>query len=267
MARRAILCVIGAFVLFAVGSCSSGSGDDVPSELSDATAVIEQALHNMEALNSYEQEFAFWPNGYRVPFVVEYQDPADYHEYMLERDEARDTEELILLGDQSFGRYCKKRPDDCEGWKVAEREFSDPPGAFHLTTTMPETWGLVAVETAESVKVMELEGGEDPLLRIAGQVNILRTTYVNHSRIYGSERIVDVDDGFTLEEYYEAYHGGTEFKDVPTERIDIWLGADDLLVHRIIVEVSGREHPYLETRYSRFNEVTIEAPENAVPAD
>jgi hypothetical protein len=275
------------FAFFFLVSCTSDGGDipEISSDIDPGDA-IQRALVAMEELTSYRQEFTFRPSGEPVTLLADYADPGDYHERLLETGDITETFEVILVGESTYAKYCDDYPDDCEEW---EESAGRPviPGAGGFTTVGPETLGLVALEQVVSpraIKADQIEG--EAVLHLRGSLNIARTVYENQRRaLRPGERFSEtcrssgstggtpsqtVCEDLTIEEYYEREAGGTDFEDVPPTTIDIWISTQDSLVRRVVIAkgvlLAGTEEipptdRYFEVTYSRFNEVSVEAPE------
>jgi hypothetical protein len=266
------------------------SGETAPTS-SDAARIIEESVTAMEALDSYRQHFTFRPEGRTATFLVDYADPKDWYE-RYPASESGEAFEIILLGDKGFGRSCEDYPDTCEPWSGPdERGPGDKvPGAGGFTTTAPEILGLSALESVRDAAI--LGSDDDSLIHIEGSVKLAKLILDNQLRAYGDveeyeehcESSGRLSDGsrptatctyLSFEEYLEKEHADTDFESEPDSPLHVWIARADFRVHRLVIGLPGGQlgqepdenERYFEVSYSDFNEVTIEAPEGAVPAD
>jgi hypothetical protein len=301
--------LLGGFAICAiVAACSDdeaaepqiGSPEAVQS--SDADGLLRDSLAAMEELNSYRQEFTFRPEGQPIVFLVDYADPGDYYERILEAPAAvrgpdfTGTVELILAGDKSYTRVCDEYPDNCDEWDGRERENQAAPSAGGLTTTVPETLGLVAIELVEGPRLIQPEEEDGASLnRIRGSLNLAQSIYENQKRVLEqSGPLEDCDVGvssseyrdgititatpapetcrpITVEEALAEQWESTDFEGVPLSTVDIWISSSDSRLHRIVIGTPGKavadesaisdEDTFFESSFSHYNEVTVTAPE------
>jgi hypothetical protein len=299
--RMKLTLLLGGFVIVSIlAACSDEEAANPPIGMSsealqsDPEDLIRGSLATMAELESYRQEFTFRPEGEPIVFLVDYLAPSDYYERLLETPDFAGAVELILVGDKLYTRSCDAYPDDCEGWEQHERQHQAPPSAGGLTTSFPETLGLVAVELAEGARVIaneETEGTD--LIRIRGSLNLSRTVYENQKRVLehgGTLEDCDVEgsseyrDGMTIEatpartcrpisieEALAEQFESTDFDAVPLSTIDVWVSLDDLRLDQIVIGTPGKavadeeaiseEDTFFETSFSHFDEVSVTAPE------
>ena len=190
--------------------------------------------------------------------------------------------ETVLVGDTMYGRQCNETEGVCDPWQ------EEPRGPFVIAgpspTYLPQ-WPLVALELAEDLELV----GEDSadgvtLVHLRGSLNHLRAILENQRRVLTAAGITsfgeqctaratlpgeppedEVCHELTFEESLEQQEPDLSFYDEHPGTIDIWLSADDFLVHRIMLGVTPDEPGALEGSftidYSQFNQIEIEAPQ------
>lgn len=288
-----VLALLSFIVVSIAFACSSGDVDQERTSLSDIDPedAITRSLAAMDDLTAYQMEFTFRPEGEPITFLVHYADPGDYYERLVEAPAGEtETFEIILLGDKTYLRHCDPHPDGCDEWEESDssEDRAVIPAAGGFTTVGPETLGLVAIEMTDKPRAI---GDDNGLAHLRGTVNLSRAIYENQRRLleqakdlgdceqfplgsssyYGTGTPIIVTPGpvtcrsITVEEALQKRWEGYDLDAGPPSEIDIWLSPKDFLVHGVAIKVSGDEsresfHPYFETSYSRFNEVTIEPP-------
>jgi hypothetical protein len=151
----------------------------------------------------------------------------------------------ILLGKDGFYRNCKETDRECSSWKKTPRSSSDFIG-FEASFI----WPLVALEMSQEVHDLdETANGQSSIERI---------------RV-----IADPSAGVREAERRErgAPATSTPISSPYTSTLDVSFSRDDHLIRSIVITDPGFEGPTWFIKYSDFNKVTIEAPEDAVPAD
>lgn len=243
------------FLLLAVLACSSPRQADVSSPTPDnVSPLIPRGLAAMDALDSYRMEITFSPEGEPITTIVDFARPGDYHYTFVLDDDADEVLELIEVGDLAYSRSCDSHPDDCEEWEQGQRPPLSSLGG--LTTFVPETLGFVALELATGPTSMDSEvvSGEE-LFHLRASVNLPSAICENKRRAFAAAGIEGIESEL------EEECSDTSLERVPSSRVDVWLFSDDLRIHRVRIGVPGfAPDPYLETTYSRFNEVSVEPP-------
>jgi hypothetical protein len=181
-----------------------------------------------------------------------------------------------------YGRQCNETDGVCDPWR------EQPRGPFVIAGPSPSylpQWPLVALQLAED---LELVGEDDvdgiTLVHLQGSVNHLRAVLENERRVltaagitsFGTECTAEaalpgeppgdeVCRELTFEESLERQEPQLSSYDENPGAIDIWLSADDFLVHRIMLGIPpdqpGAQESSFTVEYSQFNQIKIEAPQ------
>ena len=225
---------------------SEPTSDSTPSDRIDLTRHVAA----MDALTSYRMEITFSPEGDPFTTIVDYANPGDYYYLFLFEGESL---EAIVVGDSAYNRNCSDYPDDCERWSLPEER---PPisSLGGLTTVIPETLPFVVLELAGDPA---FAGREDvdgqPVDHLTASVKLSRAILENKSRELRKVDIEDPEIEDALADPFVALE--------PNARVDLWVSPNDAVIHRILISVAGdRDDPYLDITFSRFNEISIEAP-------
>jgi hypothetical protein len=238
-------------LLTGVVGCSS---QDEDAEVGDPQTLIDDALTNMVALESYRMDMAFSPEGQDIEFFAEY-DNGKYYEYLGEPETSNFTE-LVLADGGLYVRFCED--DECEPWDRHEHTVGVP-SLGGLTTTAPETMGLAAVQL----------GREWTVSTHSGSSATLKTDVDLAEVIQANQRSVLRDAGFSEEEIEAAIQEQFE-SDVSAEpavemRLDVVVDLDEKLIMKVTLTApegeDGETDEYFHTVYSRYNDVSVEVPE------
>jgi hypothetical protein len=192
--------------------------------------------------------------------------------------------EQILIGDVSYSRRCERENEGCDAWEEQERP---PYPVIGPSPSYLPGWPLVAIELAAWDGVRG-DGGD---IVVRGTVNHLRAIFENDRRVLtaagvtsfgqsctaanetpvaiGENLTGDMPEGVecheqTFEEMLAAQEPGLSFYDASPATIELTVSRDDGTVRRI--ELSAEAAPdhdegvTLVIIYSRFGDVTIEAP-------
>lgn len=213
-------------------------------------------------------------------------------ETIEEEEGERFTYEVVIVSDESFARKCDVNRENCDAWEEGER----PPLALAgPSPTFAPGWPLVAIELAEWDAAGEetVDGGRAYTIR--GTVNHMRAIFENERRILTAAGITsfgtecssgpnetpvsigenlagDEPEGLeechelTYEESLEQQEPDLSFFDASPAMIEVAISGDSSYVRR--VEISAGAPPdhepdaavRLVIEYSRFGEVTVEAP-------
>jgi hypothetical protein len=252
------------------------------------SATAEDVIESFDDVSSYRVEmYVDTP----TPLVYEFEEPDSWHAFYGSQD-ARSGEvlgigEVLYVGDDSFIRDCDGMDVGCGAWK------KEPRGDIIVAAVTPSylpQWPIVALQLADE-KSVSTRGDE---LVVTGRVNVLRailenlhvlteeaggskygrscTSGVTPSEVNeqgtvvreggpGSEVCRDTTYEELLEQEADDIANGDEHPATLTATID----AETLLPKSIEVRVppreADREMMTLRFEYSRYNEVTVRAPE------
>jgi hypothetical protein len=276
-------------------SCSEGEETEQqnsPTD-SDPVAFLERARSTMAGLDSYRQELSLSPEGPAISFQIDYSKPDSYYERLLESPGDANFE-LIQKDGSLYVRHCRDIPNDCEEWEQSEaNEYANVPSLGGLTGVAPETLGITSLDLVTDIaRVEEISLGGERVIQLNGAIDLNQLFFKNLLRVTGaagelleacseSSTVIIGTDGtreasgpttmcktLAYADWLREQNDGADPPDTPPSTIRLWISPDDALVRQIVITVPGRDKDaYLETKYSRFNDVTIEAPEDAVPAD
>ena len=255
----------------ACGGGSSSSVNTTPS--AGADTLRDQVVTAMNDLDSYYAVFATGA----YTFETDFQKPNSYRSAVVANDDqtGKSTRgETIELGDTVYARKCRPDGSQCEAWDSAPRKE----GRVGYGSYDPG-WPIVALETADDVS---FSGG---VLR--GFVNQIRAVIENTRRLgeaagvapsYGcsssSAETPPQDDcrELTYDEALEGQEPGLSFLDEHPSRIEVEFDPDTHFIDRFTITIieededAGLTQPNVKTHtvtftYSKYNDVTIEAPE------
>jgi hypothetical protein len=241
-----------ASLLFAAcggGSDPSGSNGMSAEEFQDAAVGAVQDLQSYAStLNLGDGVTTEWeverPDSYRTTIPrtnAETGDPAG-------------TGEAVTIGETIYTRTCGAA-GVCEPWQSDER--GDVIAGALSPSYFPQ-WPLVAVELAEDVDFAEQPEGET-LVPLRGSVSHVRAIYENaHREAEALGLSFNLEEALLNEDdtgYYDDHPGDVQW----------WVDPKTMLVSRVDVLVTPPEEDgpalLITATYSRFDDVTIEAPE------
>jgi hypothetical protein len=285
MMNRTLNGMAGAFLAIVSIGCSSEEENEEQAPSGDASAILRNAQDAMRGLDSYRQELSLSPERKIITFVADYVAPASWYERLAEGPGIDSVVELVQADGSIYVRHCADYPDECGQWESSDW-IAAAPSLGGLTGTVPETLGLTSLGMVTDPEVLGSESANGrQLLRVRGSLNLARAIYDNQSLAFHGAEVsgetceTHIQTGatptsvcrklpkLTFEEAYEEEHGEVDFDQAPPSRIDILLDPEDFRVYRILISVpQAEDDPYLEVDYSDFNDVTVEVPEDAVPA-
>jgi hypothetical protein len=272
-------------------ACSSSERGEISSNIGtfDAEDAFERSSQVMEGLDSYSLEFTFQPEGEPLTYLVNFAAPADYYERFPAEPDSNEAWELVLHQGYSYGRQCERFPSDCAEWEQSDERLPVP-GGLGFTTVAPETLALTALAYAEDPEVIgteKIDGKE--LVHIRGTLGLGKVILENKRRVYGDMEdfqescqstgnsadgtLEQVCRDVSFEEYAQEEYGDVDFGLEPRSPLHVWVSPDDQTVHRLVIEVPGADGDepdpkltYYASRFSRFNEVTVDPPEDFIAA-
>jgi len=241
--------------------------------------MVSEALSAMEGLRSYRLEMLF-TSAEGQPVVIEFAVPDSYHFliHAVQADEIEEPEgvyEVIMVGDKAYTRQCGDIEKACDPWRQGPRP---PVPIAGPSPSFAPGWPLVALEMAQGLQVVgaeDVDGVEATYLR--GTVNHIRAVRENERRVFTAAGITtfgkeceqsagreEVCRDLTFEENLAQQEPELSFYDENPSTIDAWVREDGLVL-RIAVDIPPHDTSDgvtgVAVEYSRFNEVTIEAPE------
>jgi hypothetical protein len=247
----------------------------------------------MNRLESYRTEMDL---GAGDPIVIEYKKPNSYRSLVIANDNQtglRTLGELLYVGDTIYAHKCNADGTDCKAWDRTPR------GEVIVGAASPSyfpQWPIVALEMAHDVSASTETGR----VLVRGSVNHIRAVFENSRRLaktagitptYGQEcsaastpveRTTPPDDpstpgsssaqncrDLTYEESLASQEPGLSFYDNNPATIEAEIDPVTHLLTRFKMtfavpgdngELTGEERTLTFT-YSKFNGVTIEAPQ------
>ena len=290
---RVLLAILaGAALLAVAGACTGGGGKPT----SDQPDLAQRALEAMDNLDSFRADMDFRPAAIG-PLLVEFARPFSYRVQGKFSEQSGGGEpverviESLFIGARSYHRECDKAEVGCAEWQEGQQDTALPPGPSPLY--LPQ-WPLAGLDLAAGLKMAgreELNGEE--MIKLTGTVNHIRAVLENQRRLYSvagiktfgelcgteSEPVgpgtppsgVQKCHQMTFEEAQEQQEPALSFYDDHPAVIDVWVSAEDSLVHRVEITVPPFDDPSqggnpssVETAviaaYSMFDQVTIKAP-------
>jgi hypothetical protein len=276
MWRSVLVLAICAWIALACGGGGSGGSNT-------ATAAIDA----MGGLDSYEVSMDFGEEASLLkPTVVRFQSPDRYHVRVSER-EADAHSEFIRIGDEGWKAVCDN-DGQCDEWE--ETELPEAP-VFGPSPFFMLDWPLVALELAKGI------ARDNAVLR--ARVNPMRAVFENQRRVFeelglrsygtecssavtpieitpvplGEDAPTPVDSGevsetcrdLTYQDLLENEADDLAFFDEHPATIEATISADDSLVRRVVITIPSRGddeegETQIAFEYSRYNDITIEAP-------
>jgi hypothetical protein len=294
---RVLLAILaGAALLAVAGACTGGGGGGGRTPTSDQPDLARRALEAMDNLTSFHTDMDFRPAEIG-PLLVEFARPYSFRVQgkFSEQSGGGETVERVIeslfIGARSFHRECDKAGEGCAEWQEGQLDPALPAGPSPLY--LPQ-WPFAALGVAEGLKTAgreELNG--EPMIKLTGTVNHIRAVLENQRRLYSVAGIktfgelcgteaepvgpgtppsgVQKCHQMTFEEAQEQQEPALSFYDDHPAAIDVWVSAEDSLVHRVEITVppfddpsQGGDPSSVETAviadYSMFDQVTIKAP-------
>ncbi len=207
----------------------------------------------MARLNSYHMKLTLSPEGTDVTIPIDYE-RGKYDEKIT--DPSGDSTELNTAGGL-FTRNCSNA-NHCDQWVLRPRNVpslstitSATPNRYTaptlggLTTVFPETLAFAAVDIA-----MGWQTKEGSPATLDGQVNLERAIAENRSRV-----------GIPTDT--PGYTNGPSTTALPLSTIEVQLDGSGPYYQTVKIYVPGDpNNPYLVVDYSRFNDVSVDAPGN-----
>ncbi len=170
MKRLWFLCLIGA--LLAVGCMTTSTSDVEVSTALDAASLREDVVAAMNDLDSYSVEMNL---GEGEPMVIEYKKPNSYRSLVIANDNQtgeRTLGELLYVGDTIYARKCNPDGAECKAWDQTDR--GDVIVGAASPSYFPQ-WPIVALEMADNVSASDAS--------IRGTVNHIRAVFENSRRL------------------------------------------------------------------------------------
>ncbi len=237
-----------------IGACGGGGDDPTPTPgptpVTDATAAVQQALANLNALPSYHLDITLSPIGAPLVFYVDI-DRGNFFERIPNYAGTEDDAEFIFYGDFTYRRDCRDS-GQCGEW---QSEAGRPviPNLAGTGSSVPETLGIVLIENAEELSIT------DPVaLEMTGTVDLGAAIEDNLRRAFTAA-------GRTPEEIEDAiteFRGGSGIAPGSSSRVEITLTPDARYIQNLIVFTPGQlDNPYFESAYSQFGTATVSPPE------
>jgi hypothetical protein len=244
-------------MLLGLATLFAACNDDGASSSVDGMSAEEFQDAAVEAVQDVQSYASTLNLGDGVPIEWEVAEPDSYraiiHTKQAETGEPAGTNEAVTIGETIYTRTCDAA-GVCEPWQSDER------GEIIVGAPSPSyfpQWPLVAVELAEGVGFEEQPEGE-ALVPLRGSVNHVRAIYENAHREAEALGL-----SFNLEEALLNEDDTGYYEDYPAE-IQWWVDPQTMLVGRVDVLVTPPEEDgpalLITATYSRFDEVTIEAP-------
>lgn len=217
---------------------------------------MHKALGAMEGLTSYRMDMAFSPEGTDIPAQVDV-DRGNYDERITDPSSG-DVAELIV-SDYLYVRHCSDA-DHCDEWARSAPPSASPgkslvrvPSLGGYTTTEPETLAFAAVDLATG---WHQSGGSTATL--VGQIDLPQTITENQIRNA-------IAAGYTRSEAQQLIAdplAEPSPTSVPQSTIELEFSPADYSYFRSVrIDVPGDDaNPYFVVSFSRFNDVSVEAP-------
>lgn len=255
-----------AAVLGTLTACSgSGKVPSATADLTDPNSAVHKALGTMEGLNSYRMIMAFSPEGTDIPAQVDF-DRSNYDERITDPSSGEVAE--LIVSDYLYVRHCSDA-DHCDAWARSAPLSASPgrslvrvPSLGGFTTTEPETPAFAAVDLATGWH----ESGASTAT-LAGQIDLGKTIAENQIRNA-------IAAGYTRSEAQQLIADPLAEPSptgVPQSTIELEFSPDDYPYFKSVrIGVPGDDtNPYFVVSFSRFNDVSVEAPADytMAPAD
>jgi len=283
---RALVFGLAVVPMALAGACAGAGGKPA---VGNADGLRDQALAAMADVSSYRTELELAEG---APLIWEYAKPSSYRTYVAAKDAETGKQvsfgEELYVGDSIYARNCDDVETNCQEWKSSPRGktvISAPSPAYY-----PQ-WPLVALEMAKDMTA-SAKGGD---FRLVGTVNPTRAVLESTKRILDQEGRSDfgrectssatamqVQDGepsptpasitpqetcrdTTYSDLLAQEADDIAFFDEHPATIKASVDKDTHLVSRIEITLPSREAGQADAlfvmTYSKFNGVTIEAPE------
>lgn len=284
-----LLVIVPLVALALVTACGGGSSSNVDTTLSaDADALRDQVVAAMTGVNSYHAVFATGD----FEFETDFQKPNSYRSAVVAKDDQTGKltrGETIELGDTAYARKCRPDGSQCEAWDSAPRKE----GRVGYGSYDPQ-WPLVALEMADDVSfsggvlrgfVNQVRAVIENTRRLGEAAGVTPSYGCSSS---SAETPVAIGNGasvstpassskdedchdLTYEEGLENQEPELSFLDEHPSRIEVEFDPDTHLIDRFTITIeedenAGLTQPNVKTHtvaftYSKYNDVTIEAPE------
>jgi hypothetical protein len=238
-------------------ACSGSSEEPGATiDVSEPTAAVRQASEAMSNLSSYHMELTLSPEGTDIRIPIDYE-RGKYLEKITDPNSGESTE-LITAGGL-FTRTCQTS-DHCEEW-VLQPSNGPGPGLIPMTTPsrywaptlggattfFPETLAFSAVDLATGWRIKDGSSG-----LIVGQVDLVAAINENWSRIGIPTDTVTPSSSPT---------------EIPLSTVELQLSGEGPHFQTVTVYVPGDPNDrYLVVDFSRFNDVSVEAPSDYTTA-
>lgn len=241
--------VLPAALLLTITACS-GSGGELTAtiDVTNPGAAVRQASEAMANLDSYHMELTLSPEGTDFTIAIDYE-RGKYLEKIADPT-SNEVTELNTAGGL-FIRDCTD-PDDCEEWVLQQSNGPSPssipmmtpsrywaPTLGGLTTFFPETLAFSAVDIATGWRIKDGR-------TIVGEVDLDGAINENWSRI-------GIPTG--------TPPPSASATDIPPSTVEVQLSTSGPYFQAVTISVPGDPNdPYLVVKFSRFNDISVEAP-------
>jgi hypothetical protein len=284
----AILLSVAWLVLVAVVISRGGDGAGPTSPVAgDAATLLQQSQAAMLALDSLQADMTSSWEGREVASRVAWQSPDSFHilypSLSVEYETGKDPVvtdyglvEAIALGERMYTRQCVEEGTDCEPWGEGIRDGTYVPmGAIELDPMW--TFELLGfVSEAQVVGQERVDGVE--CARIKGKAHVVQAMIESWRRaeegrgpLYWGEECEGTPTeageysqeqchSLTLDEYIAGYEEDVRRQDENPPSVEVWIGRDDKLMHRLEIPATLAEESEGYFTFSRFDEVTVEPP-------
>jgi len=223
----------------------------------DPDQVRDQVVAAMNGLESYRVEFDLRTLDQTT---IEYRKPNSYRSLVIADDNQtgeRTLGELLYVGNMLYARKCDPDGSNCGDWDSTER--GDIVVGAGSPSYFPQ-WPFVALEMATGFDMLQDSGN---MVVLSGSVNHVRAAIENATRL---------SPDTSLAEQLEAQEPGLAFAEEHPSLLSVWIDPNNFLIERVKLTLvpqneDGSAAPEKQPKqefdlfYSKFNDVTIEAPE------
>jgi DNA-binding CsgD family transcriptional regulator len=282
-----VVAAIAGLGALALGVLRTSGGDDHLT-LADVNVepeeAIVRALSAMDELKSYRAEIVMESTDEALAVTVDLTRPLEYRVAFGIGDV---IPVMVTSGDKLYIKDCLS--DDCPWLQLDKPEVVS---SFVLSGVLEPEWiPITALEIATDWQAIAVESEEgQPLLHLRGQVNQLKSNYLNQERAYAHAGVTDFGNSCDEDIYPpprpetcheltfdELFWQGSDTGPLDIETaslypVDAWISVDDWHVRRVTIsppsggipESDQSQFTKYTTSYSRFDAISFAAPEQYI---
>jgi hypothetical protein len=283
----AILLSVGWLLLV---SALVSRGGDSGAQASDAVSLLRQSQAAMLALDSFQLDYTNPLEGSETTYRVVWESPDNLHvlypyvsaEYETGKEPVitdRGFDEVIVIGERAYTRWCAAGGQDCQPWEENARPRIYSSGSFGQYDPL---WTIDLLRLMSDGRIVGREDvGGVASIRISGEASVVEATVYSLRRAEETRGPLDWGEECTAAatepagETQEKCHERTLDEYIATLEesaaeenmsgpgpVEVWVGEGDRRVRRLdLLQSTAHELVVAASfTFSRFNEVTVQAP-------